>query len=58
MEKDIKEQLGYLVDELSGYLKPIRKWDEKDSIEDFKALVNLNNKIKDIIQDKKVYTTK
>ena len=52
MEKDIKEQLGYLVDELSKYLVPIRTWSEENSREDYTALVNINNKIKDIIQDK------
>ena len=52
MEKDIKEQLGCLVDELSKYLAPIRTWSEENAREDYTKLVNVNNKIKDIIQDK------
>ena len=52
MEKDIKEQLGCLVDELSKYLEPLRTWSEENAIEDYTKLVNVNNKIKDIIQDK------
>jgi len=58
MEKNTKEQLGYLDDELSRYIQHHRNWDEKDSIQDYQTLVNINKKIKDIIQDKKVYTTK
>ena len=46
------KKLSKLVDELSEYVEPLRTWSESNAMEDYTKLVNINNKIKDIIQNK------
>tara|TARA_R110000824_G_scaffold269197_1_gene457757 strand:- start:350 stop:520 length:171 start_codon:yes stop_codon:yes gene_type:complete len=55
---DTKQQLKYLFKELDSYTAHIRTWSEENAREDYKALINIKNKINDIIKDKEVYTTK
>ena len=46
------KKLSKLVDEVSEYIKPHRTWSESNAMEDYTQLVLVNNKIKDIIQNK------